>query len=342
MANSTAKLILVLGICAVFTTIANAGACSDTQRAAAAAGNVVRLEQSADAMGTTYMLDLYGTDQSVLLAAAREAFDEVHKLDRMLSNYMPGSELSGVNDPAADEPVHVSQEFFELISQCVNFGRESEGTFDITVGLLMKVWGFYKDTGHLANRAEIRAALEEIGYQNLELNAANFTVRFRKHGMSLDPGGVGKGYAVDKMVAVLRKAGVCAGLVSAGGSSIYGIGAPPSDSRGWCIRIRDPRIATKTASEAYLKDASISTSGSSEKFFWAEGKRYSHIMDPRSGYPAEGMLSVSVIAPKTLDSEVWAKPYYILGRAWTEQHKPQGFRVFLCEDKPNALCAWVP
>jgi thiamine biosynthesis lipoprotein len=160
--------------------------------------------------------------------------------------------------------------------------------------------------------------------------------------MNLDPGGVGKGYAVDKMVAVLRRTGICSGLVSAGGSSIYAIGAPPAHSRGWRIRIRDPRNGNNTASIAYLKDTSISTSGSSEKFFWAEGKRYSHIMDPRTGSPAQGMLSVSVIAPKTLDSEVWAKPYYILGRTWTEHHKPGQFRVFLCEDKPNAPCAWLP
>jgi thiamine biosynthesis lipoprotein len=330
MANRTAS-ILVLGISAVFTTLDNAGACSD----------VARLEQTAEAMGTSYTLELYGTNQPVLQTAAREAFEEVHRLDRMLSNYIPGSELSGVNDHAADAPVHVSQEFFDLLSECVRYSSESEGTFDITVGPLMKVWGFYEDAGHLAQPAEIRAALNESGYQNLELNAANLTVRFRKRGMTLDPGGVGKGYAVDRTVAILRKRGICSGLVSAGGSSIYGIGAPPADLRGWRIRIRDPRNGKRTVSQVYLKDTSISTSGNSEKFFWARGKRYSHIMDPRTGYPAEGMLSVSVVAPNTLDSEIWAKPYYILGRAWTEQHKPARFRVFMCEDKPNAPCAWL-
>jgi thiamine biosynthesis lipoprotein len=342
MENSAAQFFIALAICAAFTTIANARACSDTQGAPGATGNVVRLEKSANAMGTTYILDLYGTDRSVLQAAAQEAFDELHKLDQMLSNYISGSELSRVNDHAADGPLRVSQEFFDLLNECVHYSRDSEGTFDITVGPLMKVWGFYKDSGHLANPAEIRAALTELGYQNVELDAANLTVRFRKHGMNLDPGGVGKGYAVDRIVAILRKAGICSGLVSAGGSSIYAIGAPPSDSKGWRIRIRDPRTGNKTASEAYLKNTSISTSGSSEKFFWAERKRYSHIMDPRTGYPAEGMLSVSVIAPKTLDSEIWAKPYYILGRVWTQQHKPARFRVFMCDDKPNAPCAWLP
>jgi thiamine biosynthesis lipoprotein len=160
--------------------------------------------------------------------------------------------------------------------------------------------------------------------------------------MSLDPGGVGKGYAVDKMVAILEENGVTSGLVSGGGSSIYGIGAPPDDARGWYVRIRDPKDQRKTAAEIYLKNDSVSTSGNYEKFFVAEGKLYSHIMDPRTGYPSEGMLSVSVIAPRTLESEIWAKPYYILGREWTQKHKPKTYRVLLCEDRQGATCAWLP
>jgi thiamine biosynthesis lipoprotein len=205
----------------------------------------------------------------------------------------------------------------------------------------MKVWGFYKDSGRLPHRAEVRSALGQIGYGNIELNPVSRTVHFARHGVNLDPGGVGKGYAVDKMAGVLRKNGIACALVSGGGSSIYGMGAPPGNSKGWYVRVRDPKDEKKTAAEVYLRDESISTSGNYEKFFWAEGKLYSHIMDPRTGFPAEGMLSVSVIAPKTLDSEVWAKPYYILGRDWTRAHKQRDFQVFLCEDKPGAACAWV-
>ena len=166
-------------------------------------------------------------------------------------------------------------------------------------------------------------------------------MRFTNRGISLDPGGVGKGYAVDRMVSVLRNYGVKSALVSGGGSSIYGIGTPPGDQRGWHARIRDPRNDAKTAAEIYLKDDSVSTSGSYEKFFWAEGKLYSHIMDPRTGYPAEGVLAVSVVSPKTIDSEIWAKPYYILGREWAARHKIGGFRVLICEDKPGAKCKWL-
>ena len=287
-------------------------------------------------------MDLYGPNSTMLAGAAEQAAEEVKRIDQLISNYLPDSELSKMNREAYDHAVTVSPELFALLEKCMAYSRASEGSFDITVGPLMKVWGFYKGTGHLPHRAEIRSALDEIGYQYVELDPAHHSVRFRKRGMSLDPGGVGKGYAVDKMATVLKKNGVTSGLVSGGGSSIYGIGTPPEEPRGWYIRIRDPKNEQKTAAEVYLKDNSVSTSGNYEKFFFAEGKLYSHIMDPRTGYPSEGMLSISVIARKTLDSEVWAKPYYILGRQWTIRHKPADFKVLMCEDKPGAQCAWLP
>jgi thiamine biosynthesis lipoprotein len=302
----------------------------------------VKLERQVYAMGTEYSIELYGPNSTRLASAAEQASEEVKRIDQLISNYLPDSELSRVNHEASSHPVAVSAELFDLIAQCQEFSRQSEGSFDITVGALMKVWGFYKDSGHLPHRAEIRSALDQIGYQNVQLDRERHTVRFTKPGMSLDPGGVGKGYAVDKMVAILEANGVTSGLVSGGGSSIYGIGAPPDDARGWYVRIRDPKDERKTAAEIYLKNNSVSTSGNYEKFFVAEGKLYSHIMDPRTGYPSEGMLSVSVIAPRTLESEIWAKPYYILGREWTQKHKPKTYRVLLCEDRQGATCAWLP
>jgi FAD:protein FMN transferase len=302
----------------------------------------IRLERSVEAMGTTFVIEMYGTDEHLMQSAADQAFTEVRRVDEMLSNYRPSSELSRVNACAGKTPVKVSREFFDLLTACKKYSRESEGTFDITVGLLMKVWGFYKGSGRLPSRAEIRAALDNVGYQKLELDSRNLTVRFKKPGINLDPGGLGKGYAVDRMVTVLVKSGIDSALVSAGGSSIFGIGAPPNDARGWYIRIRDPKQENRTAADVYLKNNSISTSGNYEKFFWANGKLYSHIMNPHTGYPSEGMLSVSVTSPRTLDSEIWAKPYYILGAAWTKRHKAKGLRVLMCEDKAGASCAWLP
>lgn len=308
---------------------------------AAAAGELLRLEQSAEAMGSTYSIAVYGDDQAKLESAVEEAFEEARRLDGLLSNYKADSEWSLVNKNAAAGPIMVSPELFNLLNACSNYSRASEGAFDITVGPLMRVWGFYKGTGHLPQGAEVETARTHIGYQFMEFNPAEHTVRFKKAGLEMDPGGIGKGYAVDKMVAVLRRKGIASGLVSASGSSIYAMGTPPGQD-GWHIDIKDPRDpARKPVTEVVLKEESMSTSGSYEKFFEADGRVYSHIMDPRTGYPAQGMLSVSVIAPRTIDSEAWAKPMFINGRSWSAAHKPQNMRAFFCEDKVNQSCMWV-
>ncbi|MCS7025836.1 MAG: FAD:protein FMN transferase [Bryobacteraceae bacterium] len=308
-----------------------------------AAGELLRLEQSLDAMGTVYTIVAYGEERGALLGAVDQAFEEVRRLDRMLSNYRPDSELSRVNREAARGPVAVSAELFALLEACQRYSQESDGAFDITVGPLMKIWGFYKGSGRLPHRAEIRGVLGRIGYRRMILDPARRTVRFERDGMSLDPGGIGKGYAVDRVAEILKAAKVHAALISAGSSSIVALGSPPGE-KGWKIGIRHPKDIRRTIEEVLLKDTSLSTSGTSEKFFRAEGKLYSHIMDPRTGYPAQGMLSVTVIAPKGIDSEAWTKPVFINGRAWASRHLRKEFRVFLCEDNKGGLeqaCAWL-
>jgi thiamine biosynthesis lipoprotein len=302
---------------------------------------MLRLEKSADAMGSTYSIAVYGDDRIKMEAAVDAAFDEVRQLDDLLSNYKPDSEWSQVNRYAAERPVKVSPELFRLLSACLEYSRAGAGAFDITVGPLMKVWGFYKGSGHLPHRAEIQTAMANVGYRHILLDPATQTVRFDRPGVEMDPGGIGKGYAVDRMVDVLRQRGVRIALVAGSGSSIYGMGTPPDDPKGWRTEIKDPWAASRSLAEVYLKDMSMSTSGSYEKFFRAEGRTYAHIMDPRTGYPAQGSVSVSVVAPRTIDSEAWAKPYFVNGRLWAARHKPKEFRVFFCEDKVEKPCAWL-
>ena len=292
-------------------------------------------------MGSTYSIVVYGVDRFKLQAAVEVAFEEVRRLDRLLSNYRPESEWSQVNRTAAERPVSVSRELFDLLSACTGYSEASDGAFDITVGPLMRVWGFYKGSGRLPHRAEIKGALSRVGYRKIVLDPSRSTVKFVRSGVEMDPGGIGKGYAVDRMVSILKDHGISSAMVTAGGSSIYGIGAPPDEPRGWRLSIRHPKEPERSVEHVYLKNESMSTSGNYEKFFIAGGKLYSHIMDPRTGYPAVGMLSVSVIAPRTLDSEAWTKPYYINGRQWAAQHKLTGSRVFLCEDGSDVSCAWV-
>ena len=301
---------------------------------------VLRIEGSVDAMGTAFSIAAYGEGRAKLESAVAQGLEEARRLDQMLSNYKPESEWSQVNRLAADQPVHVSPELFQLLAACQEYSHESEGAFDITVGPLMKVWGFYKGSGHLPHRAEVWGALSLVGYQKMLLDARNQTVRFSKRGVEMDPGGIGKGYAVDRIAQILKDDGVRSALVSGGGSSIYAIGTPPNEP-GWKVDIKNPRDPSQSAATLMLKDESMSTSGNYEKFFYAEGKMYSHIMDPRTGYPSQGMLSTSVIAPKTIDSEAWTKPYYILGRQWAARHKRKDFRIFFCEARSGASCEWL-
>lgn len=314
---------------------------SDRSQSADARGDPVRLERTEEAMGSSFSLVLYGAERARLEAAADLAFREAHRLDAMLSNYRDESEWSHVNREAAAHPVDVTPELFSLLSSCLEYSRQSDGAFDITVGALMKVWGFYKGEGRMPRPADVTDALAKVGYRHVLLDPSARTVRFSRPGIELDPGGIGKGYAVDRIVDVLKRERVDVALVSAAGSSIYGLGAPPEDSRGWPITIRSPRDPNEEAATVFLRNMSLSTSGSYEKFFWAEGRTYSHIMDPRTGYPARGTSSVSVLAERTLDSEAWTKPFFINGRDWTRAHKPEAFRVFFCDEGPPAACSWI-
>lgn len=291
-------------------------------------------------MGSTFTIVAYDDSRAELETVVDEAFEEIRRLDDQLSNYKSRSEWSRMNREAAQGPVRVTPELFELLAACLGYSRKSEGAFDITVGPLVKVWGFYKGSGRLPHRAEIRGALTKVGYKNVILNREEMTVRFAKPGVELDPGGIGKGYAVDRVVEILRRRGIESALITAGGSSIYGLGAPPG-AEGWKVNLRHPKERNRHVGEVILKNRSMSTSGTSEKFFISGGKVYSHIFDPRTGYPAPGMLSVSVTAPKTIDSEAWTKPLFILGRQWAASHLPNEYKAFFCEDKPDNPCAWL-
>jgi thiamine biosynthesis lipoprotein len=300
-----------------------------------------KLERSTDAMGTTFFIALHGSDQESMSRAADAAFEEVHRLDALLSNYQPTSEWSRINGEASAHPVEVSPELFRLLSDCIEYSRASDGAFDITVGPLMRAWGFSGGGHRVPSPGEIGQVLELVGYRHVHLDTRKRTVRFDHPGVEIDPGGVGKGYAVDRMVEVLSARGIRSALVAASGSSIFGLGNPPEEFQGWAINIADPWDHRKNAAQVFLKNMSLSTSGAYEKSFRVGEHRYSHIMDPRRGVPAEGAVQVTVLAPRTVDSEVWAKPFFIEGIVWTAAHKPKSWRVLYCKNTPGAACSWV-
>lgn len=290
----------------------------------------------AELMGCTFGVAAYGPDRDSLIHHVESAFDEARKIDGWLSNYRPGSELSRLNREAAEAPVSVTGELFELLSKAIEYSRASEGAFDMTVGPLVRVWGFYDGGGKLPDARELAAAREAVGYRLIELDSARQAVRFMRSGVEMDPGGIGKGYAVDRMAAVLRTAGVKSALINACHSSVYALGTPLENPRGWLIEIDDP--ARGVAEKILLKDQSLSTSGSQQKFFEAGGHVYSHILDPRTGNPAEGVLAVSVIASTALESEVWSTAIFVNGLEWAFRHAPAGLGVYGCP--AGGLCSW--
>jgi len=250
---------------------------------------LVRHEASRMSMGSPY-----GADAHALPGIVESAFDEVDRIDRLMSHYQPDSPLSRLNREADKGPVPVEAELFAFIAESLRYSHESGGAFDITVGPLMKTWGFFRGEGRLPSDAEIAGVRQRIGYRHVVLDPVAKTIRFDRPGMELDLGGIAKGYAVDRAVAVLRRHSVPAALVSAGGSTVYGLGGPPGQ-RAWDVTIQDPVDSRKTALTVPLKNRALSVSGSDEKSFEVGGVRYSHIMDPRTARPVQGVLSVAVV-----------------------------------------------
>jgi len=199
-----------------------------------------------------------------------------------------------------------------VIRYAVEASAQSGGDFDITVGPLMKLWGFFRGQGRLPGQSEIDAVEKKIGYKHVHLDAARRSIRFDTVGVELDLGGIAKGYAVDRAADVLRTNGVAAALISSGSSSIYALGSPPGE-RGWEVTVRDPYHKDKPADVFHLKNFALSTSGNYEKFFKIGGKTYCHIMDPHSGWPVQDMLSTVGAAATGIETEVLTKTFFVGG-----------------------------
>lgn len=263
---------------------------------AAAPYEPVRAEASRVSMGCLYTIVAYGPDPSVVSTAAERALDEVDRLDRLMSHYRPESPLSQLNRLPPGTTAAVDSELFDLIAVADTYSRESDGAFDITVGPLMKAWGFFRGDGRVPAGEELSQLRRRVGYRHIVLDRASRSIAFDLAGVEIDLGAIAKGYAVDRAVATLRQQGVTAALVSAGGSTIYALGAPP-DSDGWPIDVEDPRSAGRVAFTLTLRDRALSVAGRSEKSFEIDGVEYTHILDPRTGFPVRGILSVIVLAP---------------------------------------------
>jgi thiamine biosynthesis lipoprotein len=265
-------------------------------------------------MGTDFTLYLYASDGAAADREAERVFGIVDELESLLSNYQPQSELSRINRTAGTAAVTTDPETFRFLKESLAWSARSDGAFDITVGRLMKAWGFFRSTGHVPSDVELERVRAKTGWKHVVLEAGQRTVRFTVPGLELDPGGIGKGFAVDAAVEALRADGVRGALLSAGSSTMYGLGAPPGE-RGWTVRVPDPGHRGRAISTVILHDTSLSTANCSEKHFVVAGHQYCHIMDPRTLRPVEGRVQATVIAPSATDSDALSNAAFVLNTA---------------------------
>lgn len=280
------------------------------------------VESTRLSMGCVYAIDAYAGDPAALRVAVEKALDEVDRIDRLMSHYKPESPLSRINRDAARAPVAVEPELFDFIAEALAYTRQFDGAFDITVGPLMKAWGFFRGEGRMPNPGELAEARRHVGAAHVTLDPAAKTIGFDQSGVELDLGGIAKGYAVDRAAAVLRAHGISAALISAGGSTIYGLGAPPH-RHGWMVTLQDPLDSRKTARSLMLRDRALSVAGRSEKSFAFDGVQYSHIMNPLTGWPVQGVLTVAVLADTGTAGDALDDALFVLGASRSERYLPQ-------------------
>jgi thiamine biosynthesis lipoprotein len=269
------------------------------------------LEDTEAIMGTRVYVQLWADDSAQGNAAIAAVMTEMRRIDELMSHYKPESQLSLINQRAATEPVQVDPELFDLIKLSTHFSEITAGAFDMT----------YASVGYLYNyplhvhptEDQIKDALPAVNWRNLIFDAAHHTIRFGHAGMRIDLGGIAKGYAVDRGIAILKARGIEHALVTAGGDSrLLG------DRRGraWLVSIAhpdDPHDPNKVVTRIPLADAAISTSGDYERYFDEDGIRYHHIIDPHTGHSATKVRSATIIGPTATQTDGLSKTAFVLG-----------------------------
>ena len=244
--------------------------------------------------------------------AIDKAFGEIEKLDRLLNFFSDSSEVSEINRNAGLKAVAVSPETFEVIEKAIYASGKTNGAFDVTTGSVTTLWDFHKQIK--PEDKQIKERLTLVNYKNIILNKKASSVYLKKSRMLIDPGGIAKGYAADKAVEALKGKGIKSGLVSISGD-IKAFGLKP-DSKPWKIGIRNPRTENKEdeiMATIEMTDMAISTSGDYERYFVIEGKRYHHILNPKTGYPAGECRSVSIVAKDGAVTDPFSTGIFILG-----------------------------
>ena len=252
---------------------------------------------------------MLSSDDASDIAAARAALDEADAVETSLTVYRETSDVSQLNRRAAHEDVTVGANLFALLDRSAQLHIQTEGAFDVTSAPLSRCWEFLTREGRLPAPREIDAACAIAGMSHVQLDATRRRVRFARPGVELNFGAIGKGYALDRMGAVLRARGSRRALLSAGHSSVLALGGK---GRGWPVDLR-PRLASRRVGRLWVKSGAIGTSGAGEQFLEIDGRRYGHVIDPRTGRPAEGVLGASVITRDAASADALSTAFLIGG-----------------------------
>lgn len=247
---------------------------------------------------------------------ATRALDVVEAIEAWMTVYDDASEVSQVNASAHLGPVRISADLMTVLTRAIEVGRASGGAYDVTAGALSLAWGFTRGPKRVPDPSTLAEAHDRTGSDLVELDPSNRTVRFRKPGVVLNFGSIGKGYAVDRAVDVIRRYWwPTSTLIHGGRSSLYALGSPPDDFGGrWNVALRDPDHPDDSLGTVHLRNRGMATSGSSYQRFEVEGRSYGHIIDPRTGEPPSGAsTSVTVLAPTAAEADALSTAFYLLG-----------------------------
>ena len=278
---------------------------------------------SHQAMATEFvvMLPTQWADQVECVVEALETLDSI---ERRLTIYRPVGEIAVgeiavgeialANQRAGFEPAPLSSATFDLLKKAIQWSERTGGAFDVTAGPLVEAWGFTQRSGKKPTEAEIEAAIELVGYQHLNLSDDDQSLRFDRQGMSINLGAIGKGDALDRLAADLREHGIADFLIHGGNSSVIAAGNQDRDHEfGWAVGVAHPTKSGRRLGGIWLKDTALATSGSGKQFFHHRGKRYGHVIDPRTGYPAGDLLSLTVVMESAADADACATGLFVMG-----------------------------
>jgi thiamine biosynthesis lipoprotein len=261
-------------------------------------------------MGTSIQVQAFGGDEATRLAAIDEAFAAFAEIDRLMSNYRDDSELTRLNRDGTRDDVAVSEPMFAVLEAARRVSAASNGAFDITVGPLVRLWGFHDKVPHIPTDAELAAVRPLVDYRGVLLDAEHRTAHFARPGVELDLGGIAKGFAVEIAAGVLRRRGL-SGFIDAGGNQ-YLLGMPPG-KRTWTVGIKDPDARDRVLGVVETGEISVSTSSDSYNYLVTNGRRYGHILDPRTLHPSTESLSATVLCRDGTLADAMSKAAFILG-----------------------------